>query len=143
MILGLGVDICDIRRINKTIDRFGQRFLNRVFTEIERDRSDRRAARIESYARRWAAKEAVSKALGTGLRMGIAWSEMEVVNLRSGQPTIRLHGGSAKRLASMTPRGREAQIHATLTDDPPYALAVVVIEAPHPEDRPPSPRSAA
>lgn len=134
MIIGIGSDLCDIRRIQKTLERFGERFTNRVFTEIERAKSDRRAARAESYARRWAAKEACSKALGTGLKMGVAWREMEVVNLPSGQPTMRLHGGAAERLARMTPQGRICRLHVTMTDDPPYAQAFVVIEALSMED---------
>ena len=129
MILGVGTDLADIRRIEATIERFGERFLNRVFTDIERSRSDRRADRAASYARRWAAKEACAKALGTGLRMGVAWREMGVANLSSGQPTIVLTGGAAERLRAMTPEGMEARLHATLTDDPPYAQAFVVIEA--------------
>lgn len=129
MIIGAGADLCDINRIRKTLDRFGERFTNRVFTEIERAKSDRRRTRAESYARRWAAKEACSKALGTGLRMGVAWREMEVVNLQSGQPTMRLHGGAAERLRKMTPDGHVAHIHVSMTDDPPFALAFVVIEA--------------
>jgi holo-[acyl-carrier protein] synthase len=129
LILGIGTDLADIRRIEATIDRFGERFLNRVFTEVERARSDRRADRAASYARRWAAKEACAKALGTGLRMGVAWREMGVANLRTGQPTMTLTGGAAARLCAMTPAGMTARLHATLTDDPPYAQAFVVIEA--------------
>lgn len=137
MIIGIGSDLCDIRRIEKTLARFGERFTNRVFTEGERAKSDRRRARADSYARRWAAKEACSKALGTGLRMGVAWREMEVVNLPSGQPTMRLHGGAAERLAAMVPSGRQARIHVTMTDDPPYAQAFVIIEALDAEATPP------
>ncbi len=129
MILGIGADLADIRRIEATMERFGARFLNRVFTDIEQAKSDRRRDRAASYARRWAAKEACAKALGTGLRMGVAWREMGVVNLASGQPTMRLTGEAAQRLAAMTPEGRAARIHVTLTDDPPYAQAFVVIEA--------------
>ncbi len=129
MILGIGADLADIRRIEATMERFGARFLNRVFTDIEQAKSDRRRDRAASYARRWAAKEACAKALGTGLRMGVAWREMGVVNLASGQPTMRLTGEAAERLAAMTPEGRAARIHVTLTDDPPYAQAFVVIEA--------------
>lgn len=132
MIVGVGSDLADIRRIAAAIERFGDRFTHRVFTEIERARCDRRAARAEGYARRWAAKEACSKALGTGLRMGVAWREMEVVNLPSGQPTMRLHGGAAARLERLRPPGAEAaelRIHVTMTDDPPYAQAFVIIEA--------------
>lgn len=134
MIIGIGSDLCDIERIKRTLARFGDRFTHRVFTDGERAKCDRRRARAESYARRWAAKEACSKALGTGLRMGVAWREMEVVNLPSGQPTMRLHGGAADRLARLTPDGLDARMHVTMTDDPPYAQAFVVIEA-----LPPSP----
>ena len=129
MILGIGSDLCDIRRIEKSIERFGDRFTQRIFTEGERARSDRRAARVPSYARRFAAKEACSKALGTGLRQGVFWRDMEVVNLASGRPTMRLSGGALERLKAMTPEGHEAVIHVSLTDDPPMAQAFVVIEA--------------
>jgi holo-[acyl-carrier protein] synthase len=127
MILGLGNDIIDIRRIEKTIARYGDRFLQRVFTEAERERSDRRAARAASYAKRFAAKEACAKALGTGLRRGVYWRDMGVVNLRSGRPTIVLTGGAAAQLQRITPRGYRPQVHVTLTDDYPLAEAVVVI----------------
>jgi holo-[acyl-carrier protein] synthase len=133
MILGIGADLADIRRIQRTLDRFGDRFVQRVFTEIEQARSERRKNRAASYARRWAAKEACSKALGTGLRMGVAWREMGVVNLRSGQPTMAITGGAAERLAAMTPQGLIARAHVTITDDEPYAQAFVVIEALAPE----------
>lgn len=129
MIIGIGADLADIRRIEGTLERFGDRFTNRVFTETERARSDKRAARAASYAKRWAAKEACSKALGTGIRMGVAWKEMGVVNLPSGQPTLDLQGGAAERLAAMTPAGHTAKIHLTITDDAPYAQAFVVTEA--------------
>jgi holo-[acyl-carrier protein] synthase len=129
VILGIGADLADIRRIGATLERFGDRFVSRVFTETEQARSDRRADRVASYARRWAAKEACAKALGTGLRMGVAWREMGVINLSTGQPTMALEGGAAARLRAMTPEGRTARIHVTLTDDPPYAQAFVVIEA--------------
>ncbi len=129
MIIGIGTDLADIRRIEKTLERFGDRFVQRVFTPVEQARSDRRADRVASYARRWAAKEACSKALGTGLRMGVAWREMGVVNLSSGQPTMALSGGAAQRLAAMAPQGLTPRIHVTMTDDPPYAQAFVVIEA--------------
>lgn len=129
MILGIGADLADIRRIEATIDRFGERFIVRVFTETERDRSERRVERIASYAKRWAAKEACAKALGTGLRMGVAWREMGVSNLRSGQPVMHLTGGAAARLAAMTPEGMTARLHVTITDDHPWAQAFVVIEA--------------
>ena len=129
MILGIGVDIADIRRIERTLDRFGDRFVQRVFTSVEQARSEARRERAASYARRWAAKEACSKALGTGLRMGIAWNEMGVVNLRGGQPTLVLSGGAAERLKAMTPPDMMTRIHVSLTDDYPYAQAFVVIEA--------------
>ena len=129
MIIGIGADLADIRRIERTLERFGERFTNRVFTETERTRSDKRAARGASYAKRWAAKEACSKALGTGIKMGVAWKEMGVVNLPSGQPTLELIGGAAKRLEGMIPAGHSPRIHLTITDDAPYAQAFVVIEA--------------
>jgi holo-[acyl-carrier protein] synthase len=129
MILGIGSDLCDIRRIENSLARFGERFTHRVFTQGERARSDRRAARAQSYARRFAAKEACSKALGTGMRAGVFWRDMEVVNLSSGAPTMRLTGGAAARLQTMTPPGFETVIHVSLTDDPPLAQAFVVIEA--------------
>jgi holo-[acyl-carrier protein] synthase len=129
MIIGIGADLADITRIGKTLERFGERFVNRVFTDIEKARSDKRRERTASYAKRWAAKEACSKALGTGLRMGVAWREMGVVNLPTGQPTMTLTGGAAERLARMTPPGHTAHIHVTITDDHPYAQAFVVIEA--------------
>ncbi|MCA3625972.1 MAG: holo-ACP synthase [Methylobacterium sp.] len=129
MIIGIGSDLCRIDRIEKTLNRFGERFVNRVFTETERARSERRAERVASYAKRFAAKEAMSKALGTGLRMGIAWRDMGVVNEPSGRPTMRLVGKAAERLRAITPAGHRAVIHLTITDDAPYALAVVVIEA--------------
>ena len=129
MILGIGSDLCDIRRIQRSLDRFGDRFTNSIFTDGERARSDRRAARAPSYARRFAAKEACSKALGTGMRAGVFWRDMEVVNLPSGRPTMRLTGGALMRLKEMTPDGCEAVVHVSLTDDPPLAQAFVVIEA--------------
>ncbi|PZO01540.1 MAG: holo-ACP synthase [Hyphomicrobiales bacterium] len=129
MILGIGSDLCDIDRIAKSLARFGERFTHRVFTQGERARSDRRATRAASYARRFAAKEACSKALGTGLRAGVFWRDMEVVNLPSGAPTMRLTGGAAERLRAMTPDGHEAIVHLSMTDDPPMAQAFVVIEA--------------
>ena len=129
MILGIGADLANIERIQGTIDRFGERFLARVFTERERATAGRRLLSVETYAKRWAAKEACSKALGTGLRMGIAWRDMGVVNVRSGQPTMILTGWAAERLASMTPPGHGARVHVTLTDDHPWAQAFVVIEA--------------
>src|SRR3712207_6105303 len=129
MILGIGSDLCDIRRIERSLERFGDRFTHRVFTEGERRRSDRRAARGPSYARRFAAKEACAKALGTGMSWGVFWRDMEVVNLPGGQPTMRLSGGALERLRSITPEGHEAVVHVSLTDDPPLAQAFVVIEA--------------
>lgn len=127
MILGVGNDLIDIRRIDKTLERYGERFTNRVFTEIERAKSDRRAQRAASYAKRFAAKEACSKALGTGLRQGVFWRDMGVVNLPSGRPTLRLTGGAAKVLKELTPDGYEARIDLTLTDDFPLAQAIVII----------------
>ncbi len=129
MIIGLGNDIIDIRRIEKTLARHGTRFTGRVFTEIERKKSDRRAEREASYAKRFAAKEACSKALGTGLSHGVYWRDMGVVNEPSGKPTLRLTAGAARRLAAMTPAGKEARIHLTMTDEYPYAQAIVIIEA--------------
>lgn len=129
MILGLGSDLCDIRRIEAVLERHGERFTRRIFTQGERRRSDRRSARAPSYARRFAAKEACAKALGTGLAQGVFWRDMEVVSLPSGRPTMRLSGGAYRRLLEMTPEGYEAVVHVTLTDDPPLAQAFVVIEA--------------
>ena len=129
MILGIGNDIIDIRRIAATIDRFGDRFLDRVFTETERRRSDRRRERAASYAKRFAAKEACSKALGTGLRQGVFWRDMGVVNLASGRPTLQLTGGAAAHLARLTPPGYEARIDLTITDDFPHAQAIVILSA--------------
>jgi len=129
MIVGIGSDLCDINRIQKSLNRFGDRFTHRVFTEGERVKSDRRAARAASYARRFAAKEACSKALGTGLRLGVFWRDMEVVNLPGGRPTMRLTGGALARLNAMIPPGMQPVIHVSLTDDPPVAQAFVIIEA--------------
>ena len=129
MILGIGSDLCDIRRIERSLQRFGTRFTHRIFTAGERARSERRAASAASYARRFAAKEACAKALGTGLRGGVFWRDMEVVNLPSGRPTMRLTGGALERLTAMVPPGHEAVVHVSLTDDPPVAQAFVVIEA--------------
>jgi holo-[acyl-carrier protein] synthase len=129
LIIGLGSDLADIRRIEATLERFGERFVARIFTDVERARSERKADRAASYAKRFAAKEACAKALGTGLRAGVFWRDMGVVNARSGAPTLALTGGAAKRLAAMTPAGLTPHIHLTLTDDHPYALAVVIIEA--------------
>lgn len=129
MILGLGSDLVDIRRVERTIVRFGERFLERVFTPIERAKSDNRANRVESYAKRFAAKEACCKALGTGFRKGVFMRDMGVVNRPGGQPTMALTGGAAARLAALTPAGMRAEIHVSLTDEPPLAQAIVVIEA--------------
>src|SRR6478609_11139598 len=129
MILGIGSDLCDIRRIERSIERFGERFTHRIFTEGERARSDRRAARAPSYARRFAAKEACAKALGTGLRSGVFWRDMGVVNLPSGRPTMRLTGGALERLKAITPPGHEAVIDVSLTDEGPLAQAIVIIQA--------------
>lgn len=129
MIIGIGADLCNIDRIGETLERFGERFVTRVFTEVERERSERRAERVASYAKRFAAKEACAKALGTGMRMGTAWREMGVINLKSGRPTMELAGGAAMRLAAITPAGHRAVIHLTITDDKPFAQAFVVIEA--------------
>ena len=129
MIVGLGSDIVDIRRIAATLDRFGTRFTHRVFTAVERARAERRLRPEETYARRFAAKEACAKALGTGLRNGVFWRDMAVVNLPSGQPTIELTGGALRRLQSLTPSGMRCRIDVTLTDEPPIAQAIVVITA--------------
>ena len=129
MIIGVGADLCDIRRIQASLDRFGDRFKQRCFTEIERTRSDRKPDAAWSYAKRFAAKEACAKALGTGMRGDVFWRDMGVVNMRSGQPTLALTGNAADHLAKLTPEGHEARIHLTLTDEHPYALAFVVIEA--------------
>ena len=129
MILGIGTDLVNIERIQGTLDRFGDRFRNRVFTEVEQAKAERRKDVAGTYAKRWAAKEACSKALGTGLSMGISWRDMSVTNLKTGQPTMAVTGWAAERLAAMTPVGHEAVIHVTLTDDHPWAQAFVVIEA--------------
>lgn len=129
MILGIGSDLANIDRIAGTLDRFGDRFTNRVFTEIEQRKAASRREVVATYAKRWAAKEACSKALGTGLRMGISWKDMAVSNLESGQPVMHLTGWAAERLAAMTPQDHEAIVHVTLTDDHPWAQAFVVIEA--------------
>ena len=129
MIIGIGSDLSDIRRIEKTLERFGDRFVQRCFTPIEQARSERKNDRASSYAKRFAAKEACAKALGTGLKRGVFWRDMGVVNLRSGQPTMALTGGAAERLASMIPDGMTPTIHVSLTDDHPYAQAFVIIEA--------------
>ncbi|HEV2334675.1 MAG TPA: holo-ACP synthase [Stellaceae bacterium] len=130
MILGVGSDLIDIRRIERAIERFGDRFLDRIFTQIERRRCDRRAlTRAASYARRFAAKEATAKALGTGFRRGVFWRDLGVVNQPSGQPGMRLTGGALARLEAITPRGMQARLDVSLTDEPPIAQAVVIITA--------------
>ena len=129
MIIGLGSDLIDIRRVEKSIERFGERFTHRCFTDIERAKSDGRKNRAASYAKRFAAKEACSKALGTGLANGVFWKDMGVVNLPSGRPTLRLTGGAAAQLARITPPGYEARIDLTITDDFPMAQAIVIISA--------------
>ncbi len=129
MIIGIGSDMIDIRRIEQTIDRYGDRFLDRIFTATERAKSDRRTARAASYAKRFAAKEACAKALGTGLSHGVFWRDMGVINLASGQPTMKLTGGAAERLKKLTPANHDAQIHITITDDYPLAHAFVMISA--------------
>ena len=129
MIIGLGNDMVDIRRIEQTLERYGTRFVARIFTDTEQKKSDRRAQRAASYAKRFAAKEACSKALGTGFRRGVFWKDMGVVNEPSGRPTLQLTGGAKEQLERITPAGHTAQIQLTITDDFPYAQAVVIIEA--------------
>jgi holo-[acyl-carrier protein] synthase len=129
MILGLGSDISDVRRVAKVIERHGDRFLSRVFTETERARADRRKKRVETYAKRFAAKEACAKALGTGIRSGVWWRDMGVVNMPSGRPSMKLTGGALKRLQAITPSGYEAQIDLTISDEGPMAVAFVIISA--------------
>ena len=129
MIIGLGNDMVDIRRIEQTLKRYGARFVARIFTDIEQKKSDRRAQRAASYAKRFAAKEACSKALGTGFRRGVFWKDMGVVNEPSGRPTLQLTGGAKEQLERITPAGHTARIQLTITDDFPYAQAVVIIEA--------------
>ena len=129
MILGIGTDLANIERIARTLERFGDRFRDRVFTPTEQRKAARRRDEPATYAKRWAAKEACSKALGTGLRMGIAWRDMAVTNLHTGQPVMAVTGWAAERLEKMTPDGYEAVIHVSLTDDHPWAQAFVVIEA--------------
>lgn len=129
MIIGLGSDLIDIRRVEKTLERHGERFIARVFTDIERQRSERRRMRAASYAKRFAAKEACAKALGTGIARGVYWRDMGVVNLPSGKPTLHLTNGAQARLGALLPEGHEAAIHLTITDDYPLAQAFVVIEA--------------
>ena len=129
MIIGLGSDLIDIRRIERTLERHGKRFTARIFTEIERAKSDRRLERAASYAKRFAAKEACAKALGTGMARGVFWRDMGVVNLPGGKPTMQLSNGAAARLDALTPAGHRAVVHLTITDDYPLAQAFVVIEA--------------
>ncbi len=129
MIIGLGNDVIDIRRVERTIERYGERFLTRIFTKTERRKSDGRATRAASYAKRFAAKEACAKALGTGFRHGVFWRDMGVVNLPSGRPTLVLTGGAARALARITPEGHDVRIDLTITDDFPTAQAIVIISA--------------
>ena len=135
MILGVGSDLIDIRRIERTIERHGERFLGRIFTPAERAKADRRVTRIDTYAKRFAAKEACSKALGTGFRKGVFWRDMGVVNLPSGRPTMQLTGGALARLKEITPPGHVVQIDVTLTDEYPTAQALVIISAVPSPDR--------
>jgi holo-[acyl-carrier protein] synthase len=129
MILGIGSDLIDIRRVERVLDRHGERFLARIFTETERARAERRRDRVATYAKRYAAKEACAKALGTGMRAGVFWRDMGVVNLRSGRPTMQLTGGALARLQAITPAGQEARIDLTITDEWPMAQAFVIISA--------------
>jgi holo-[acyl-carrier protein] synthase len=129
MIIGMGSDLSDIRRVEKSLERFGERFTHRCFTELERTRSDRKADRAASYAKRFSAKEACAKALGTGIRRGVFWRDMGVANLPSGKPTMVLTGGALERMNALTPAGHRAVVHVSLTDDHPYAQAFVIIEA--------------
>jgi holo-[acyl-carrier protein] synthase len=135
MILGIGSDMIDIRRIEQVIERFGDRFLDRIFTDAERRKCDRRANRSASYARRFAAKEACSKALGTGFRNGVFWRDLGVINLASGQPSMRLTGGALRRLEEITPEGMTPRLDVSLTDEPPLAQAFVIITAMLAEER--------
>jgi holo-[acyl-carrier protein] synthase len=129
MIIGLGSDICDARRLGQVLDRHGERFLNRIFTATEREKADRRANRVQTYAKRFAAKEACAKALGTGFRGGVFWRDMGVVNQPNGKPTMHLTGGARVRLDAITPAGHEARIEVSLTDEGPTAQAIVIIQA--------------
>ena len=129
MIVGIGSDLCDIHRVEEILQRFGERFIRRCFTPIERRKSEGRAGRAASYAKRFAAKEACAKALGTGMRRGVFWKDMGVVNARSGQPTLALTGGAARRLTELVPEGHVGVLHLSLTDDHPWAQAFVIIEA--------------
>src|SRR3954447_17097163 len=127
MIIGIGSDLIDIRRVERTLERYGERFIRRLFTDVERVRSERRYLRAASYAKRFAAKEACAKALGTGMSRGVFWRDLGVVNLPSGKPTMRLTGGAAERLKQLVPAGHSAEIHVTITDDFPMAQALVII----------------
>jgi len=129
MIIGLGSDLIDIRRIEKTLERYGERFIARLYTEVERKKSEGRNQRAASYAKRFAAKEACAKALGTGFRKGVFWRDLGVMNLASGKPSLKLTGGALKRLQEITPPGHEAQIDLSITDDFPLAQAIVIITA--------------
>ena len=129
MIIGIGSDIININRIERVLERYGDRFIKRIFTPVEKEKSEQRISRVESYAKRFAAKEACAKALGTGFRKGIFWRDMGVVNLTSGQPTMQLTGNAEKRLIEITPDGVQSKIDISLTDEPPFAQAVVVITA--------------
>jgi holo-[acyl-carrier protein] synthase len=129
MILGVGSDLVDVRRIERVIARHGDRFILRIFTDVERAKADRRATRIETYAKRFAAKEACAKALGTGFRNGVFWRDLGVINLPSGRPTLKLTGGALERLKAITPPGHEARIDLTITDEGPMAQALVIISA--------------
>jgi holo-[acyl-carrier protein] synthase len=129
MIIGIGSDLTDIRRVRASLERFGDRFVARIYTDIERARSERKVDPAASYAKRFAAKEACAKALGTGMSHGVFWRDMGVINLRTGQPTLALTGGAAARLATLIPPGMTANIHLSLTDEDPYAQAFVIIEA--------------
>jgi holo-[acyl-carrier protein] synthase len=137
MIIGIGSDLIDIRRIERSLERYGERFIARLFTDVERAKSERRAQRAASYAKRFAAKEACAKALGTGISRGVFWRDMGVVNLPGGKPTMRLTNGAAERLAAMLPPHHKAAIHVTITDEFPLAQAFVMIEA-LPAEQPPS-----
>jgi holo-[acyl-carrier protein] synthase len=129
MILGIGSDICDVRRIANVIERHGDRFIDRIFTPAERAKAEKRRNRVETYAKRFAAKEACAKALGTGLRAGVWWRDIGVINLPGGRPTLELTGGAKRRLAAITPAGHEARIDLTMTDEGPTAQAMVIISA--------------
>lgn len=129
MIVGIGSDVCDARRIAKVIERHGERFLSRIFTPVERAKAERRRNRVETYAKRFAAKEACAKALGTGIRAGVWWRDMGVINRPSGQPTMQLTGGALRRLEALIPAGCTAQIDVTITDEGPMAQALVIISA--------------